>query len=71
MSLKGVIQTFFGQADKIDVDDRLTDNNRLTKICSTYHSQNDQHLLDNIKKCVDQKGVRVSCPPDQLLFRQR
>ena len=44
VSLKGVRQTVFIQADKTDVDDRLTDNKRLTQICSTYHRQNELAL---------------------------
>ena len=43
------IQTFLGQADKTDIDDRLTDNNRLSQICSTSdidlnHGQNEPTL---------------------------
>ena len=50
--------TFFGQADKMLMTDSQTSIDSLRSVWPIIDKMN-QHLLDNVKKWVDQKGVVV------------
>ena len=42
--LKELYRQFLVKPDNTEIDDRITDNYRLTQICSTYHRQNEPTL---------------------------